>query len=141
MAISIDGSFQVARTRDEVFDFLTDPNKFAPLGLEVKDDKNFTIKVKVGVAHIRGTAAVQLQLVEADKPAHALYKGKGTVAGGHATVTASFDLEEDGAGTEVRWRGEAQIFGRLTSVAGGLLEPLAKKSVQKLIDGLQQAMS
>ena len=146
MAITIDGSFQVARTRDEVFDFLTDPNKFAPLlpdfqGLEVKDNKNFTIKVKVGVAHIRGTAAVQLQLVEADKPAHALYKGKGTVAGGNATVTARFDLEEDGDGTEVRWRGEAQIFGRLTSVAGGLLEPLAKKSVQKLIDGLQQALS
>jgi carbon monoxide dehydrogenase subunit G len=124
MAISIDGAFQVARSREQVFDFLTDPNKFAPLlpdfqGLDVKDDKNFTVKIKVGVAHIRGTAAVQLQLVEADKPAHALYKGKGTVAGGHATVTASFDLAEDGAATEVRWRGEAQIFGRLTSVAGG----------------------
>lgn len=145
MAISIDGSFQVARSREEVFDFLTDPNKFAPLlpdfqGLEVKDDKNFTVKVKVGVAHIRGTAAVQLQLVEADKPQRALYKGKGTVAGGNATLIASFDLEEEGAGTEVRWQGEAQIFGRLTSVAGGLLEPLAKKSVQKLIDGLQQAL-
>ncbi len=39
------------------------------------------------------------------------------------------------------WQGEAQIFGRLASVAGGLLEPLGKKQVQKLIDGLQAALS
>jgi carbon monoxide dehydrogenase subunit G len=31
-------------------------------------------------------------------------------------------------GTKVKWQGEAQIFGRLASVAGGLLEPLGKKS-------------
>jgi carbon monoxide dehydrogenase subunit G len=146
MAITIDGEFRVGRQPEEVFDFLTDPNKFAPLlpdfqGLDVKDEKNFTVKVKVGVAHIRGTAAVQLTLVEADRPRHALYQGKGTVAGGNANVSARFDLAEDGGGTRVRWQGEAQIFGRLTSVAGGLLEPLAKKSVQKLVDGLQQALS
>jgi carbon monoxide dehydrogenase subunit G len=44
------------------------------------------------------------------------------------------------AGTKVAWQGEAQIFGRLTSLAGGLLEPLGKKQVQKLIDGLQAAL-
>jgi hypothetical protein len=37
--------------------------------------------------------------------------------------------------------GEAQVFGRLTSVAGGLLEPLGRKQVQKLIDGLQAALN
>lgn len=146
MAITIDGEFRAGRKPEEVFDFLTDPNKFAPLlpdfqGLDVRDEKNFTVKVKVGVAHIRGTAAVQLTLVEADRPQHALYQGKGTVAGGNANVTARFDLADDGDGTRVRWQGEAQIFGRLASVAGGLLEPLAKKSVQKLVDGLQQALS
>ena len=36
--------------------------------------------------------------------------------------------------------GEAQIFGRLMSMAGGLVEPLGKKNVQKLIDGLQAAL-
>jgi carbon monoxide dehydrogenase subunit G len=45
------------------------------------------------------------------------------------------------SGTKVNWQGEAQIFGRLTSVAGGLLEPLGKKQVQKLIDGLQAALT
>jgi len=44
-------------------------------------------------------------------------------------------------GTKVNWQGEAQLFGRLTSVAGGLIEPLGKKSIQKLIDGLQAALA
>ena len=49
-------------------------------------------------------------------------------------------LEACNGGTRVVWKGEAQIFGRLMSVAGGLLEPLAKKNVQKLIDGLQRSL-
>ncbi len=39
------------------------------------------------------------------------------------------------------WTGEAQVFGKVTSLAGGLLEPLAKKNIQKLIDGLRAALS
>jgi carbon monoxide dehydrogenase subunit G len=41
----------------------------------------------------------------------------------------------------VQWSGEAQIFGRLASIAGGLLEPMAKKNLQKLIDALRAALS
>ena len=37
--------------------------------------------------------------------------------------------------------GEAQVVGKLTSVAGGLLELLAKKNIRKLIDGLEAALS
>ncbi len=63
------------------------------------------------------------------------------MAGGNVTVIAGFDLAPVNSGTKVNWQGEAQIFGRLTSVAGGLLEPLGKKQVQKLIDGLQAALT
>jgi carbon monoxide dehydrogenase subunit G len=56
-------------------------------------------------------------------------------------MVAAFNLAASGEGTKVVWEGEAQVFGRLTSVAGGLLEPLGKKQVQKLIDGLQAALN
>lgn len=146
MAITFDGAFTVKQDRDKVFAFLTDPDRFCPLlpdyqSHAIEDDTHFTIKVKVGISHIRGTAALKLELAEADKPKRAVYKGKGSVAGGNVTVTAEFDLSETGEGTQVAWKGEAQIFGRLTSIAGGLLEPLGRKSVQKLIDGLQAAMA
>lgn len=146
MAIRFGGEFTVKKPPEEVFDFLTDPNRFGPLmpefrGLSVQDPQNFTIKVNVGVSYIKGTADVKMRLAEAERPRRAKYEGKGDVAGGGTTLVAGFDLAEAADGTKVAWTGEAQVFGRLTSLAGGLLEPLAKKNVQKLIDGLQEALA
>jgi carbon monoxide dehydrogenase subunit G len=148
MAIKFSGEFEVKKSQDEVFAFLTDPNKFAALlpdfqSLAVQDATHFTIKVNVGISYIKGTADLKMELAEADRPHRAQYKGQGGVAGGNVTLVASFDLKPsttNNNGTKVIWQGEAQIFGRLASVAGGLLEPLGKKQVQKLIDGLQAAL-
>ena len=145
MAIKFGGEFDVLRTPGEVFDFLTDPQKFAPLlpdfqGMSVRDDRNFTVKLNVGISYIKGTAEVKMELAEAERPKRALYKGQGSIAGGNVSMTAGVDLTAGGAGTKVTWQGEAQIFGRLTSLAGGLLEPLGRKNVQRLIDGLQAAL-
>jgi carbon monoxide dehydrogenase subunit G len=216
MAIRFSGEFEVKKRPDEVYDFLTDPNRFAPLlpefqSLLVQDSTHFAVKVNVGISYIKGSAHVKMELAEADRPRRAQYKGQGAVAGGNVTMIAGFDLaptatgvadataqgpgavtggnvtmvagsdpaptatgvadatvqtqgavaEEkvtmvagfdpaptaDGVtvaavfGTKVNWQGEAQVFGRLTSVAGGVLEPLAKKQIQKLIDGLQAALA
>ena len=146
MAIKFGGEFQVQRQSEEVYDFLTDPNKFAPLlpgfqGASVQDGAHFSVKVNVGISHIKGTADVKLELAEAERPKRAQYKGQGSVAGGNVSLTAVFDLSAVDGGTKVAWQGEAQIFGRLTAMAGGLLEPLGKKNAQKLIDGLQAALS
>jgi uncharacterized protein len=145
MAIKFGGDFEVARSPEEVYDFLTDPHKFAPLlpdfqGMEVQDERHFAVKVNVGISYIKGTANLKMELAEATRPNRAQYKGQGSVAGGNVSLTAGFDLAPVGGGTKVAWQGEAQIFGRLISVAGGLLEPLGKKNVQKLIDGLQAAL-
>ena len=145
MAIKFGGSFEVRRQPEDVYQFLTDPNKFAPLlpefqGIVVQDAEHFTVKVNVGVSYIKGVAEVKLQLAEIESPKRAQYKGQGSVAGGTVNVIAAFDLTPLTPGTQVAWQGEAQVFGRLTSVAGGLLEPLGRKQVQKLIDGLQAAL-
>ena len=146
MAIKFAGEFEIKRKPEEVFGFLTDPNKFAPLlpgfqPMSVQDPTHFTVKVNVGVSYIKGAAEVKLELSQAENPTRAQYKGQGSVAGGNVSLIAGFDLSLASDGTKVAWQGEAQIFGRLTSVAGGLLEPLGKKNVQKLIDGLQAALN
>ena len=147
MAIKFAGNFEVKRTPEEVYDFLSDPSKFAALlpdfqGLSVQDSTHFTLKVNLGISYIKGVAEVKMELAEAERPKRAQYKGKGSMAGGNVALTAGFDLSPlDGdIGTKVAWQGEAQVFGPLASVAGGLLEPLGKKQVQKLIDGLQAAL-
>jgi uncharacterized protein len=146
MAFTFGGEFTVHRTPEETYDFLTDPNRSCPLlpdyqKVEVRDAENFMVDVKVGISHIRGSAVVKLHLAEHTRPAHAHYIGKATMVGGNVDLTAHFDLRPDGVGTVVSWKGEAQVFGRLTSIAGGLLEPLARKNIQKVIASLQQAMN
>jgi len=145
MAIKFDGEFETKRTPEEVYDFLTDPKKFAPLlpdfqSMTQHDTTHLTVKVNVGISYIRGAADMKMELTQADRPERAQYKGQGSVSGGNVALTAGFDLLPAGDGTKVAWQGEAQIFGGLASVAGGLLEPLGKKNVRKLIDGLQAAL-
>jgi len=146
MAIKFGGDFEVPRKPEEVYDFLTNPEKFGPLlpdfqGMTMQDDKHFTVKVNVGISYIKGTAEVKMELAQAERPKRAQYKGQGSVAGGNVSLVAGFDLLPVGDSTKVAWQGEAQVFGRLMSVAGGLLEPLGKKNIQKLIDGLQAALT
>jgi carbon monoxide dehydrogenase subunit G len=146
MAIKFGGEFEVKRSPEEVYDFLTNPEKFGPLlpdfkGMSVQDPTHFTVKVNVGVSYIKGTAEVKMALAEADRPGRAKYTGQGSVPGGGANIVAGFDLSGANGGTKVAWAGEAQVFGKLASIAGGLLEPLGKKNVQKLIDALQAALS
>ncbi|MGH9547018.1 MAG: SRPBCC family protein [Terriglobales bacterium] len=146
MAIKFGGEFEIKRTPEEVYDFLTDPKKFAPLlpdfqGMTQQDDTHFTVKVNVGISYIKGAADMKMELSQAERPTRAQYKGQGSAAGGKVAMTAGFDLAPAAGGTKVAWQGEAQVFGALASVAGGLLEPLGKKNVQKLIDGLQAALN
>lgn len=132
---------------EEVYDFLADPNRFCPLlpdfeKMSVTDATHFTVSLKVGISHIRGTATVKMALEEAERPRRARYSGKGSVAGGNVDLSAGFDLVPDAAGgTRVQWKGTAQVFGQLASLAGGLLEPLARKNLQKVIDGLKAALA
>jgi uncharacterized protein len=145
MAIKFSGEFEVKQTPQQVYDFLTDPQKFAPLlpdyeGMSVQDSIHFIVQVKVGISHIKGTANVKMELAQAERPTRAQYKGQAAVAGGSASIFAGFDLMPNESGTKVNWQGEVQVFGRLMSVAGGLLDPLAKKNIKRLIDALQAAL-
>lgn len=146
MAINFSGEFTTPRAPEEVFEFLSDPNRFGPLlpdfqSMTMQDATHFTVKVKVGVGNIRGSAEIKMELSEAVKPLRAQYKGQGTAVGSQVTVSAGFDLSALTEGTKVVWQGETSVFGKLASMAGGMLEPLGRKNIQKLIEGLQKVLS
>ncbi len=146
MAITFSGEFTSPRTPDEVYDFLCDPNKFAPLlpdfeSMSVQDATHFTVKVRVGVGNIRGSAEIKMELAESVRPTRAQYKGRGNAVGSQISIAAGFDLTPVDGSTRIAWQGEAGVFGKLASMAGGMLEPLGKKNIQKLIDGLQWALT
>jgi carbon monoxide dehydrogenase subunit G len=146
VAIAFSGEFTSPRSPDEVYDFLCDPNKFGPLlpefrSMTVQDATHFTVTVGIGVGNIRGSAEIKMELAESVRPARAQYKGRGTAVGSQITIGAGFDLSPVDGSTRVAWQAEAGVFGKLASLAGGMLEALGKKNIQKLIDGLQWALT
>src|SRR3981081_4640892 len=109
MAIKFGGEFEIKRTPEEAYDFLTDPQKFAPLlpdfqSMTQQDATHFTVRVNVGISYIKGAADMKMELTEAQRPKRAQYKGQGSAAGGKVAITAGFDLTQGGRGTERGWR-------------------------------------
>ena len=67
--------------------------------------------------------------------------GNGKILGGAFTLGAGFDLDEVGPSeTRIRWNGNVTIFGRLTSLAGGVLQPIARKQIEELIGAIRAAL-
>lgn len=145
MGIKFDGEFNVALPQDEAYAFLSDPEKFCPClptyeSLEMEDDKTANVTVAIGVGKIRGKAGITLTLEEEQPSTHAAYAGKGKVMGGAFNFDSAFELEPANGGTLVKWQGELNMFGKLVALAGGLIKPIAKKDIQRMIDALQAEM-
>ncbi len=145
MAILFEGEFDVPRTREDTFAFLSNTQEFAPClptfeSLEMEEDDSATVKIKIGIGKIRGIATINLILEESAAPSRAQYIGKGKVLGSAFNLISGFDLEEIDGGTRVKWSGELKMFGKLVALAGGLIKPIAKKDIQRLIEALQEAL-
>ncbi|MEJ8569776.1 CoxG family protein [Elongatibacter sediminis] len=146
MSYEFTGDFTVATSREDAFAVLSRPERFAPMlptyvSHEIQDDGSAAVKVKVGVGKVRGTGNVQLTLVECEEPVRATYSGKGKIMGGAFNLNAGFVLEELGPeSTRVDWRGEMSMFGKLVSLAGGVVKPVAERDIGKLIEALQSEM-
>ncbi len=129
--MKLNGSFEVPGTPEQVYEFLTTPEDVVAAlpdieSAELRTD-GFKIDARVGVGPMRGTMKLDLAIVEREPNVRAVYAGQGKGLGSVVDMTAGFTLRDAASGTAVDWAGEAKIVGRLASVAGGMLEPLAKK--------------
>ncbi|MCU7854894.1 MAG: SRPBCC family protein, partial [Candidatus Thiodiazotropha sp. (ex Lucinoma borealis)] len=147
MEMKFDGSFDVDLPRNEVFEILSDPRKFAPMlptfhSMEMKDDRTALVRIKVGIGRISGTASTELTLEEADAPVRARYVGRGKVMQGAYQMISAFDLEAmPNGGTRINWMGETQLVGKILSLAGGGLRGYAEKEINRLIGSLQEGLT
>jgi carbon monoxide dehydrogenase subunit G len=146
VAITFSGEFTSPRTPDEVYDFLCDANKFGQLlpdfeSMSVEDATHFTVKVRVGVGNIRGMVEIKMELSQAVRPTRAQYQGRGKAVGSQIAISTGFDLSPLPEGTRIAWQGEASVFGKLAFLAGAMLEPVSRKNIHQLMDGLRLSLA
>ena len=146
MGMKFDGKFTVTSSAADAYTFLANPEKCAPClptfdSIKVTGPKTSLVGVRIGVGKIRGTTRIALELDDAGAPDCAAYVGKGSVMGGAFNFTTEFKLQASDVGTVVHWKGDLSMFGKLVALAGGLIRPLAKKDIDRLIAALQAQLS
>ena len=143
----LEGEFTVQADQERAYQFLIDPDLITRSmpdvqEVEIEDENNFTVKAKVGISHIRGTMVMKLRIAEKKEPVSAKVVGQGSGMASVVDMTTNFTLEKAGEGeTRITWSGEMNIGGKLASFgAGGLMERVAKKNLEKFVSGIQEGI-
>jgi carbon monoxide dehydrogenase subunit G len=143
----LEGEFTVQADQKKAYQFLVDPDLITRSmpdvqEVEIEDENNFTVKAKVGISHIRGTMVMKLRIAEKKEPVSAKVVGQGAGMASVVDMTTIFTLEKAGEGeTRITWSGEMKVGGKLASFgAGGLMERVAKKNLEKFVSGIQEGI-
>lgn len=142
----LEGTFEVPGRSDEVYEFLTDWSRVAPVlpdvtSYEVLDPDSIRFQARVGVSALRGVMRTRLTIVERVPGRRAHYRGRASGIGSSVDLELDFELAGVAGGTEVRWSGTATIAGRLAAVTSGLLERVARRYLTGLVDSVQRALA
>jgi carbon monoxide dehydrogenase subunit G len=144
--VRLEGTFEVPGRPDEVYGFLTDWSRVAPIlpevtSYEVLDPDSIRFQARVGVSALRGEMRTRLTIVERAPGRQAHYRGRASGLGSSVDLELGFQLAGTPGGTEVRWSGTATIAGRLAALTAGLLERIARRYLTVFVDAVHRALA
>lgn len=126
-----EGRAVVKASRTEVWEMLLDPATLDAIipgshGVQKVSDTRFKADVTLGVGPVRSRYKADIELSDLDPPNAVTLSGQAVGAlgtgGGHGRIT----LTDTDNGTEIAYRYEAEIGGKVASVGGRLLDGAAK---------------
>ena len=128
--------------REQVWDALVDPQllgDFLP-GLEslkVQDETHWSAVMRLPLSPI--SLNLDFELLERDRPKHALLGAKGKRMGASADVRTTFDLSESAGGTRMAWFAEIELGGMLGRLAPAM-RPIAQHQAERFLDKLEKKL-
>jgi uncharacterized protein len=144
--VKLEGTKELAAPRATVWEVLNDPEQMAGLmpgveGFEVKDDRNWTAKVKIplGLGGLRLT--VDFQKLEEREPDYAALKAKGNGVGAIMNMTTQFNLSGEGDRTQMAWEADVRIAGPVGSMGQRVLQPIVNQQVKNVLNALEKQVA
>lgn len=136
------GAFSVRRTAEEVFDLLSNPERFAPLmpdfeSMVVHDATHFTLRTVLAMGEIKGHVNLAMELVQASRPTQVEYRGSANLAGSPLRMGINFRIDQLAEMAEITWQGEVTLEGMLAMMAGSLLETMGRQNFDRMAERLQ----
>jgi carbon monoxide dehydrogenase subunit G len=144
--VKIEGRARIAAPRDEVWNFLDDPQRLAKClpgceNLEPDGVDRYKMSLKFGIAAITGKFAGSVSLTEKTPPSSMRMQVDGKGAPGFMKGQGRLTLTEAAGGTDVSYEGEAHVGGLIASVGSRLIEASAKKIIQQFFECAQKQLA
>ena len=144
--MKLEGSAQVAGTREALYERLLDPAFLARCipgceSLERVAEDTYDITVNAGVGPVKGSFRGQVRLTDQAPPEGYLMNVSGKSPVGHAEGSARLRLAEHEGGVRITYEGEARVSGLIASVGGRLVGAAAKKVAAQFFDKVAEEVS
>jgi uncharacterized protein len=144
----VEERFTVALPADAVWAFLLDAERLGPCipgcaGVEVVDERTFRLTLTVKVGFLSTVQDVRVRITDADPPRHLVSVGRGEdrKLGSQVDVRSTLDLVPlDPATTEVRYRSEMKVLGRLGSVGDAVMRARARQFAEEFAANVRAAI-
>ena len=146
MRISDQGQFTVNTTLDKLMPLITDPDFMARALPDVKEYKvegpdRASLKMTVGVSHIRGVLPARFRLDRSGGPGKLAVVADASGMGSRIDVHLDFALSEKDSAVVIDWSSTADVNGLLASVGAGLLRPLTRTKFDAVVSSVQAALA
>ena len=140
--MNVSGERTFDAPRADVWAVLNDPASMAKTmpgveSFDVHDEKRWTANVKIPLGLGGLKMKIDMQKTDERAPEHAVMKIKGQGVGAMLTMQTSFDLDEAGDGTSMKWAADVKIAGPVGSMGQRVLQPIVNQQVGAVLSALE----
>ncbi len=140
--MNVSGERRFEAPRAVVWQVLNDPSSMAQImpgveGFDVHDERRWTANVKIPLGLGGLKMKVDMEKTEEREPEFAKMAIKGTGVGAMLNMVTSFDLEDGGESTAMKWAAEVKIAGPVGSMGQRVLQPIINQQVDNVLNALE----
>jgi len=140
--MNFEGTQEIKASRQQVWDFVTNPNNLARClpdlkSLEVEGQDKFNAVVRAGIGFIKGDFKFKLALLDKIPPSHARLAGTGTGAGSSVDLDALMDLTEVDGHTKLTYKAVVKVGGAMATVAQNMFQRKAEGIVTDVFSSVR----
>jgi carbon monoxide dehydrogenase subunit G len=146
MNLQFQGQEHIARPKDAVWQFISDPKNIAEslpdvIDYTIRDQHSFDANVQVAVGPVRGKFkfAIELQPQPAGDRMNLKIGGGGF--GSVLDLLAEADIKADGESTVLDWRGTATVRGPIATLGGRVLDAQARHVIATTFSNINERLS
>ena len=140
--MKIEGTHTLNASRERVYQSLIDPEvrQRCITGcekLEKTAENSYATTIRAGVGAIKGVFTATVRLEDMRSPEHYRLVVEGKGAPGFMKGSGDLDLEEQGAGTLIKYTGDLQLGGTIASVGQRMIQGTAKMMATQFFTALE----